>query len=154
MTHRATRLYNLGATPNIEELPGKYEVKMLGWMKWFPRNHKFVTRYIGFNELCGRMLWGRFIVRDWVFKSLLLDYDVPGNGILSRRIRDYIRKLTDNVYIGKFCYVLFGKPRFLGYFILRRVDDAKIHMDGRRQRFWITGRTSGETRRCLEKKGR
>ena len=124
MARRPTRLYNLGTTPNIEELPGKYEVKMLGWMRWFPPNYKEIRANRGVNLLFGQKRWGRFIVRDWLFKNLLLDYDVPGNGILSRRIRDYVRKLTDNVYIGEFCYVLFGKPRFLGYFILRRIDDA------------------------------
>lgn len=118
-------LFKQGYCPDLEEFDGRYEVKMLGWLKFFPDNYKVVLACNGVNRLWGNKTWGHFEVRWWAMedagKCLWLNYSVPGNGIITRRIRDLIRQLSDEFYIGKFHYVLFGKPRFLGYFILRRV---------------------------------
>lgn len=53
--------------------------------------------------------------------SRYLDYDRKENGPILRRVADKIRTTDDpNVMVGKFFYLLFDKPRFLGYFTLTR----------------------------------
>lgn len=103
---------------------GKYEVRMLGWMKWFPPNYKQIKGNRGVNLLLGHTRWGHFIIRDRFRNDLLLDYDVSGNSALTRRIRDYVKEMGPGRYVGKFCYVLCGKPRFLALFTFKKEVDG------------------------------
>ena len=53
---------------------------------------------------------------------LLINYAVPENGWLTKRIRDHIRTTDDpDVFIGKFHWVWRGREIFLGYFTLTRI---------------------------------
>ncbi len=122
-----------GTTPSPAELSGEYLVDMLTVWPSLKRFYhckviyKKEKRVEGHNLVFNR-IWGRFIVEEDIcvdvdsVKVALINYDRPENSLLIRGIRDHIRCLKrDALYIGRFNYMLFGRPRFLGYFSLEKI---------------------------------
>jgi hypothetical protein len=79
-------------------------------------------RVVGCNVLGKDFRWGFFTVEDGD-SSATIDYRDERNG-LSRLISDEVRLPgggLENLVAGRFRLWLFGKPRFVGYFSLRRI---------------------------------
>ncbi len=53
---------------------------------------------------------------------IVINYDRRENSFLTNKIRDYVRRIDENLYLGRFNYFFRGKPRFLGYFSLTKSD--------------------------------
>src|SRR5690606_13322437 len=53
------------------------------------------------------------------FDALQLDYDVPGNPRLIRAIKDELRELRPNLYLGQAYAQWRGRPRLVLYFGLQ-----------------------------------
>lgn len=108
------------ACPAVDELEGLYRVDMLTGLK-LPRNFKMIADGKGYNLLFGSIKWGHFIVENGMTRdferALVFNYETPEN-IVTRRIRDYVRRVAKDVYLGVFNYVIFGTPEFVGYFTL------------------------------------
>ena len=82
---------------------------------------------VGCNVLLTDRKWGYFRVRSGkdLERCTVIDYDFPVN-TFTHRIVDEVR-VTDyaNLLIGKFCVVLAGRPRRVGWFTLRRRGDRR-----------------------------
>ena len=70
---------------------------------------------------------GSFFLEDGVSDVddrgvVVINYNREGNSFPSRKIRDHVRCIEEQVlYIGRFNYIFVSKPRFLGYFLLSRI---------------------------------
>ncbi|MGB2879814.1 MAG: hypothetical protein WBD24_06510, partial [Candidatus Omnitrophota bacterium] len=49
---------------------------------------------------------------------LIINYNTKANTFLTRPIRDHIKRVKDNIYLGRFNLLLGKKLLFLGYFSL------------------------------------
>ena len=74
------------------------------------------------NNVTFRFIWGYFFLQTQVNvpdqkDMVIINYDVPENGDITKKIDDYLRYLEEyNVYLGQFNY---GHTReFIGYFVL------------------------------------
>jgi len=52
---------------------------------------------------------------------LVFDYDVEGNFLIFKQLRDEVRKLNSSLYLGRGNIVLGGEPRFIAYFSIEPV---------------------------------
>ncbi|NOY35426.1 MAG: hypothetical protein GXP44_00650 [bacterium] len=113
------------------ELSGEYFVDMLTGLPSLKRfNHRKIFRQengqtIGCNIIFKNKKWGCFFLEQTAGlkegdAKTTINYDTPQNSLITKRIRDCIKKIGDNLYLGRFNYILFGKPRFLGYFSLTK----------------------------------
>lgn len=108
------------ACPPVDELEGLYRVDMLTGFK-LPANFKMISNTAGYNLLFGSIKWGHFKVEEGMIdgfeRVLVLNYDVPEN-MITTSIRDYVRRIAENVYLGAFNCSMFGRSHFAGYFTL------------------------------------
>jgi len=123
-------IFRNAPVPALSEFQGEYFVDMLTML---PSLRSFSHRKVfrkeaagirGCNVLLRDLPLGRFFVEESACEgfdgsALLINYNVPEN-ILFRRVRDYVRRVDKDLYLGRFNILLFGKPRFLGYFTLTR----------------------------------
>ncbi len=126
-----TEIFRNAALPDISEFSGEYLVDMLGFFPSFKRfSHRKVFylkngRVSGHNVLFNRT-WGHFFLEEgtcnapYLLKTAVINYDRKENTFLIRRIRDHVRRVEQGLYIGKFNYVFYGQPHFLGYFSLEK----------------------------------
>ena len=129
-----TEVFGLSEIPEINELNGEYRVDMLtgpipnmrgiGHRKIFAGTNGAVR---GCNIVFSKARWGDFFLEKAAcsdpgeLPALLINYDVPENGCVTKRIRDQVRRLDEyGHYLGRFYMTLFGKPRFLAYFMLTK----------------------------------
>jgi hypothetical protein len=130
---RALREVFIGAAaPDISGLTGEYLVDMLtAWPSFKRFDHRKVfykegNKVLGHNVLFN-VPWGRFFIEEDICKDLgsvkvaVINYNRPENLFHVRPIRDHIRTVEKGVYIGRFNYLLSGRPIFLGYFSLEKI---------------------------------
>jgi hypothetical protein len=128
-----TEMFRNARTPRPTEFEGKYYVEMLTVMPSFRRfghrKHFYPDhdRTEGHNILFGRE-WGRFILEEGICEDMgslgavIINYDSDRNSFLTKRIRDYVRRLEEEKsYLGRFYYLFWGKLRFSGYFSLVKI---------------------------------
>jgi hypothetical protein len=119
--------------PDISEFSGEYIVDMLTVFPSFKKfSHRKVfyaenNRVSGFNILFSKR-WGQFYLAEGICEKVNsvnvveINYNVAGNSFIIRKIRDHIRCVVNGaLYLGRFNYLLKGKPRFLGYFSLSKM---------------------------------
>lgn len=130
---RLTAIFKNARVPDIVEFKGEYFVDMLTVLpslkklshrKVFINENNLVQ---GYNILLNNRIWGHFFLEHGTCEdvdsvdAIVINYARRENSISFRMI-DYVRCVEDEtLYLGRFNYMLFGKPRFLGYFTLLRV---------------------------------
>ena len=130
---RLTEIFKNAGIPDIFEFHGEYLVDMLTVLpslKNFSHRKVFFTennRVKGYNILFRKKIWGHFFLEHGTYKGkdpldvLVINYARRENSFSFRMI-DYVRCIEDDtLYLGRFNYMLFGKPRFLGYFTLSKI---------------------------------
>lgn len=119
--------------PSLPEFDGEFTVDMLTVL---PSLRRFSHRKLfysengkvsGCNVLFRDMKWGHFYLELGVCEDLdslpvtEINYNRDRNVFITRRIRDYVRCVEQEIlYLGRFHYMISGKPRFAGYFSLAR----------------------------------
>lgn len=124
------KMYEEGLSPDPDELQGDYDIQMLtgiipdfsriGHIKRFYhyRGDHTVNIVSGHNVFAGKLPWGYFLAlkEQWSRMETVINYGSSGNWF-SGRIRDTLSTVeAGRVYLGKFHLVIFGKPRFFGFF--------------------------------------
>ena len=139
-------LYRSASTPRIIDLEGDLEGRMLvsprggdrlaeamrrlaRWRHFPWRGKSFRPRDEQHGEGCNRVFtdrnrWFRFETtlgrsRAGDFDALLLDYDLPENPFLVRKIKDEIRQLEPGLFLGQAYVVSRDRPTLALYFALR-----------------------------------
>jgi len=119
---RLEEQYGRGGVPEPGELSGAYRVRV-PWFPWLSlallKHRKDVgAGGQGDNVLAGGLRFGRFVLRKepaW----LLIDYDIPANRRVMRRVVDRVRRLPDGRLVGKLFYRLPGREVFLMFFEMK-----------------------------------
>lgn len=133
------RLFDSGAPPALEYFLGEddrvteWNVIMLTGslpnLNFHPVNHRkrfFIKRnqIMGVNMILKGTRFGWFEPRrtswlpDATGKAMIFDYEVPQNGRIMSKVRDYIRLTTEpGLLLGRFYY---GK-RFVSYFAMSKI---------------------------------
>ena len=129
---KLTALFENARTPRPSEFGGEYYVDMLTRtpsLRGFAHRKVFRTdgsQVVGENILFNKKTWGQFRLEEGVFEDLgvvVINYGVPANSFLSRRIRDQVRCLEEGrLYLGRFNFLIQGSLRFAGYFSLTKVQ--------------------------------
>jgi len=130
---KLTKIFIKARVPDAFEFQGEYQVDMLTVLpslKKFSHRKFFFTetnQVKGYNILFRKKIWGHFFLEHGTYKGkdtldvLVINYARRENSFSFRMI-DYVRCVeNDTLYLGRFNYMLFGKPRFLGYFTLSRI---------------------------------
>ncbi len=130
---RLTEIFRNAATPDISEFSGEYLVDML---TVFPSLKRFSHRKVfylendkvsGYNVLLSRT-WGHFFLEEGIckkpdsLKAAVINYNRRENIFLTRRIRDHVRRIEKDIYLGRFNYLFYGRLYFLGYFLLEKIE--------------------------------
>lgn len=121
--------YKNGTPSDPSELSGIYKITMLtGFLPDLSSFGHIKTFYhlpntAGCNSFNGWFKWGYFRVYLDNEKSppkTVINYNQKTNW-LSKRIIDTVVAITPKqLYLGKFHYMIFGKPRFIGYFMMEK----------------------------------
>ena len=131
---RLTEIFKTARVPRAMEFHGEYFVDMLTVLpslKTFSHRKFFYTEnnaVKGYNILLHKTIWGHFFLEHGTYEDesaavLVINYARKENHFFSYRMIDYVRCVEDDtLYLGRFNYILFGKPRFLGYFSLSKVQ--------------------------------
>jgi hypothetical protein len=128
-----TEILKNARVPDIVEFKGEYFVDMLTVLpslkklshrKVFSNENNLVQ---GYNILLNNRIWGHFFLEHGTCEdvdsadAIVINYARKENSFFSYRMIDYVRCVEDEtLYLGRFNYMLFGKPRFLGYFTLSK----------------------------------
>jgi len=123
-------IFKNAESPDPSELSGEYFVDMLTGLPSLKRfNHRKVFRRengqtAGCNIIFKNKKWGWFFLEQTADGSgrleTIINYGAPQNSLITKRIRDQVRRTGGGLYLGRFNYILFGKSRFLGYFSLAK----------------------------------
>lgn len=123
--------------PDLSDFSGEYLVNILmvpGYRSFIHRKifYRANNKVLGYNVLFNKT-WGHFNVEDGSvtvpdpLNVAVINYNRPENCFLIRGIRDHIRCLKrDALYIGRANYLVYGTPRFLGYFTLEKIVKESI----------------------------
>jgi hypothetical protein len=127
---KLTEIFKNARVPDALEFHGEYLVDMLTVLpslKKYSHRKVFYTEHNmvkGYNILFQKKIWGHFFLEHGTCEDkdsaavLVINYARREN-YFSYRMIDYVRCVEDDtLYLGRFNYILFGKPRFLGYFTL------------------------------------
>jgi hypothetical protein len=119
---------SVGAVVLLPDLVPLKKFINLGWFPWRGKVFERVTETEskGINRFrVGPFKFLRFHCETFISKPLLgpndvycLNYDLPGNPGIIRRIRDDIKKVGDGLFLGTANIRWRGKHRFAAYFIL------------------------------------
>ena len=119
-------LYEEGTIPEPEDLEGEFYV-VAPWFPWVSfellkhRKDAGVDGE-GDNVLLRDIRFGRFqLEKD--DSALLINYDLPENPGVMRRVIDRVRRLPDGRIVGKLYYRILGRKVFIMYFEMRRKED-------------------------------
>lgn len=117
-----------GTEPDPDEFKGDYWVDMLTGgipsFRWAGHKKRFFEK-IGNNFVLRMVPFGHFIVAKGEcddldnLKVVILDYG-NGKNILTRSIRDKIRKINDTLYLGRYYAAIGDTHKFKGYFSLEK----------------------------------
>lgn len=126
---KLNEIFKNARTPDIFEFNGEYFVNMLTGIPslkrffhrkvFYPKNNKI----LGYNLFFNNMKWGSFFLEQRSYnegKVIVINYDKKENSFITDKIRDYVRRVDKEIYLGRFNYLFFGKPLFLGYFSLTK----------------------------------
>ena len=129
-----SEIFKTARVPRAQEFHGEYLVDMLTVLpslKKYSHRKVFYTEHNtvkGYNILFQKKIWGHFFLEHGTYEDedslevLVINYARKENRFFSYRMIDYVRCVeNDTLYLGRFNYILFGKPRFLGYFTLLKV---------------------------------
>lgn len=126
-----TEIFRIATVPEIPEFSGEYFVHMLTGLPNMRRLGHRKLFYAEDGKILGHNIikrpWGRFFLEAGVSDVdgrgvVVINYNREGNSFASRRIRDHVRCIEEQVlYIGRFNYIFVSRPRFLGYFLLSRI---------------------------------
>ena len=115
-------LFEKASIPGLKELSGTYDVLMVSGFFIFLnllKDQKIIfVNHWGYN-LARKTRWGNFFLKERE-EALLIDYNVSRN-IFTTGIVDYIRRVKENEYLGRFTWTFLGHEFFLGYFFLTKV---------------------------------
>ncbi len=149
------RVFSTSPCPTLHEFHGEYKIKMLSWyLPDFSRwNHrKRIADGKGINIFWDDTTWGAFSVEYETIsgvKYVAFKYSVRQNNFILRGIRDFVRRVTDGIYLGTFNYNIAGKPRFLGYFLMTRANRGRfIGKDKKCQNIPVPERKSPDRMHC------
>ena len=131
------QVFKNGRVPLVKEFQGEYLVRMLTNI---PSLHRIKHRksfkateqgVIGKNILFRNFEWGNFFLEEGdidkpeSLKMVVINYATGQNTFLTRRIRDFVRAVDGKrLYLGRFNIVVLGKPVFLGYFSLTKIEQS------------------------------
>ncbi|MCP4546999.1 MAG: hypothetical protein GY835_11090 [bacterium] len=125
------KLYEDGVSPVIAEFTGDYWVQMLTGpvpdFRWARHEKRFTDSLpkTGVNIVLGIFRFGRFKVATTVcadykdLQAVELNYGARRN-LLTRPVRDKLRRLDEGVYLGRWYSRNGDGERFRGYFSLIR----------------------------------
>jgi hypothetical protein len=124
------QIFTNGSEPTTEEFVEEYWVNMLTGMipnfRWVGHRKRFFKENgsrIGNNIILFNSRFGHFTVEQGQcddlndLKVIILNYGEKRN-LLTRSVRDKIRKIEDGLYLGRYYNVLDGTFHFKGYFSL------------------------------------
>lgn len=130
---RLTEIFRNAETPDISGFSGEYLVDMLTVIPSFKRfSHRKVfylenDKVSGYNVLLNRT-WGHFFLEEGIcnepdsLKVAVINYDRKENTFFIRRIRDHVRLIEQDIYLGRSNYLFYGRLYFLGYFLLEKIE--------------------------------
>jgi hypothetical protein len=126
------QIFKNGSEPSIEEFVDQYWVDMLTGMipnfRWAGHRKRFFRKNenkVGNNIILFNTTFGHFQVvqgrcEDFSdLKVIILDYGDKRN-FLTRSVRDKIRKIDDDLFLGRYYNVIKGTYFFKGYFALQK----------------------------------
>ena len=140
---RLTEIFRNAATPDISEFSGEYFVDMLTVFPSFKRfSHRKVfhlenDKVSGYNVLLNRT-WGHFFLEEGIcneldsLRAVVINYDRRENTFFIRRIRDHVRRIEQDIYLGRFNYLLYGRLYFGGYFLLEKIERKLVRSQERK----------------------
>ena len=116
-------LWRRAGTPGVCELRGEYAVKMLTGpllaLNLLRDKKKFDGKGFGHNILeVGNKRWGYFKLEQ-DNEMVVINYDCENR--FGNNIRDHIKRIGADQYIGRFNLLIRKKLRFLGYFKLTKI---------------------------------
>lgn len=144
------QLFLKSPSPSLEEVNGPHEGRVLaaGWFplnrkegldlinqNWLPWKGKVFTpldpaKGRGKNRMRLGQIWGEdtFDFESRIEPSLfgggdcyVLDYDLTGNALWLRPVRDEMKKIQEGLYLGRALYRIGGEHQFVLYFALRQM---------------------------------
>ena len=136
---KLTEIFRNAATPDISEFSGEYLVDMLTVFPSFKRfSHRKIfhlenDKVSGYNVLLSRT-WGHFFLEEGICKELgslktaVINYNSRENTFLTGRIRDHVRRIEKDTYLGRFNYLFYGRLYFLGYFLLEKIERKLVRI--------------------------
>lgn len=123
-------IFKNGSEPVIDEFEGEYWVSMLTGMipnfRWVGHRKRFFDeegKKVGKNIILLNSTFGYFKVEKGKCDDLnnlnvmILNYGEKRN-FLTRSVRDKIRRIEDNIFLGRYYNVMDGSYYFKGYFSL------------------------------------
>lgn len=127
-------IFQNGSVPKPEDYQGEYSVDMLtGFipsLKPFSHRKRFFQEngvLKSFNILFKNLIFGHFTMEKGdspAFQPsgvLVFNYNQKANGFIFRPIRDHLRYIEPDTYLGRLNYSVFGKLWFIGYFTLIKI---------------------------------
>jgi hypothetical protein len=132
------QIFNTVRIPEPAEFNGEYFVDMLTGLpslRMFKHRKVFYSqngKVIGNNILFNGFVWGSFYLEEGFcenydrVKAVIISYRVPKNSFITNKMIDYVRCIEkDRLYLGRFNYLFMGKIKFLGYFSLKKKENAR-----------------------------
>ena len=122
--------YLKASKPMKSDLKGVFRVKILTGISHIPGSLCEEWKKIIFDSGINEIKWneksieksGVFMVKEMA-DCLHLDYDNEYNSSIWRRLKDMVKMVNENLFIGAIYFKFWGKYRFLGYFyLIKRVD--------------------------------
>ena len=137
-------IFRHAAPPDIARLKGEYLVDMLTLWPSFKRfSHRKIIytenqMTVGYNVLFNKV-WGHFKIEEGNCRDIdsasvvVINYNRATNTALVRGIRDHIRCVERDIFIGRFNYLFMGRLQFLGYFSLEKLITVESHKGAKAQ---------------------
>ena len=105
--------------PEVDEVEGRFKIKIYPRILWcLFVDYKIIDKLKGINKAFGRFEWGPFTI-EITLDGILLNYN--GARWPFVLIRDYVRELSEGMYLGKFCLKIGKKEKRLFWFTMELV---------------------------------
>lgn len=131
---KLSEIFAKGTLPKAEEYGGEYAVDMrTGFIpSLLPFHHRkryFIENGVlkSYNVLFKNFIFGHFTMEKGQANGfipndvLVFNYNQKQNSFIFRPIRDHVRLIEPDVYLGRLNYTLFGRLVFIGYFTLIKI---------------------------------
>jgi len=121
---------------NTEDFIGEYSVFMLtGYPNFLNFAHRKIfflkgDKVYGRNVFLKNIRWANHFLEKAIcekpspIETILINYNTSETAFVFSRIRDYMRKVNDSLYLGRFNYMLGKRELFLGYFSLTKLQEV------------------------------